>query len=516
MAQSSTKFRVQSGIPWWLWLLMLVVGGGVLVATIRSLIPIDPQQHYQQGLAAFDQGDRESLAAAVEQLQKFPEYSGQLKLLQGLDLMLTARPLKAIGLLEEAVQHDAVAARARIYLGQALARGEQRLKAIEVLREAARQFPDDPAAHLALGGILHDLGAFDESLQELQLALDTSEKEGSGAAAAPGLSPEDQRKLRNSRRATAHSLRGSILAEMGRPQVAAVEFDAALSANPVNPENAVIALKLVHALTASGEFERALKSVDALDPGVTQEGERANVLLGLGKVDEARKVIDAALNNLSVEPFLHKINAKVRARLDRPNAEKVLDSLRTAISALTRDAEYFEAIAQVAQLAEQAEEAAVYAQNATQLRELEQQYRQQVEQTAKNVQDVAGRIAAGDLAAEIGKYEQARFWYSAAQKTDPLALEQVGPKLQSLYALRPELVSTAAFRALAAPQEIQNPGGIKSVPPLPESNPQVTPPGAAPAPDKPSEDKPSEDKPSEEKPSEEKPAAADAATETPA
>lgn len=431
-----------------------------MFAVVTSLIPSDPAQLFQKGLAGFEQGSRAQLTAAITGLESEPDYKPELQLLQGLELLSVSRPLKAIEVLEAAAQEPRIRNQALSYLGQALARGDNRLKAIEVLDEAVRASADNPFPHYLLGEILHDIGAYERALQELDLFTQGTSSPApasaptGGTPAASGTTSND-----NTRRARAFGLRGDMLIDLGRPKEAAVEFEKAISVSAVNPENSSYAIKRVQSLISAGALDEANKAIDGVDPGAAKDAERVILLVAAGEIEKASEIVAEGLKLPGADPSLQRLNAKVKSRTDKATAEKSLSELRFAVPNLSRDADFFESLAEVAKLAERADEAAVYAENARRLRELKTKYHAQVAATSGDLKDAAGRIAAGDLAAEIGLYEPARSWYLMASMIDPSATEQIGERLQAIYLLKPELVSTTEFRAQADDPTTGTPAG---------------------------------------------------------
>lgn len=440
MSQTTIQPLVKSGIPWWLWCMMLVLGGGVLAAVVVSLIPVNAEQEYQNALAAFQEGDRDGVQKAISVLQGRPEYAARLQLLEGLQLMANSRPLKAVPLLREASKNDELKITALSYLAQALSRSAQRLEAVEVLREAiGEENVDDSQVHGVLGGVLYELGAYEESLAQLALMQNAPVRE----------------------RANAFRLRGEMLSDLGKHAEAVAEYEAALKANPTSPQNAQITRQLVKSLVAAGEYEKAMEPLEAVEPSPEKESIKAEILLKTGKVDEAARTIEAATaassgpDEMPATGEMGRIEALVAAAQGKEKAEQVLIRLREFIPRFSRNADYYEAMADLARAAGQAEEAETYEQNHQQLAALQEQYMSLMQQVVQGYKDTESRFRLGELAAETGQYDKARDWFSMASRIDPSLVKQAEQKTQSFYYGLPELVSTEKFRTGAAGEGLE-------------------------------------------------------------
>ena len=419
MLQSSAKSRVRGGIPWWLWLLMLVIGGGVVAATLTSVIPDDYEKYYQDALSGYEAAERAPMQLAIEKLEHAPAYARKRQMLQGMELMSLSRPLKAVPFLEEASQEPEIRAQSLAYLGQALARGDERLKAVGVLREAIQEDRTAPQPYLTLGGILYELGDFEGAIKELEVLLASDE---------------------NKEKSSAHHLYGLVLFELEKYAEAAVQFQAGLTEDPANSANARIAQKLVVCTLNTQEFEKALKFLDSVQPTPMKEVMRAEALLGAGDLDAAVTAIETAIKAQFSDPAAYKVYGRIMLARGGNRAEEAMVALRGAIPVASRDVDFFRVIADVARAAGLGEEAESYEQNFAQLSALRERLRAQRDALQGELTDAAGRIEAGDLAAELQMTDLARFWYDAALRIDPQRSSVIAEKMSLIERRRPELV----------------------------------------------------------------------------
>ena len=438
MPESSPRPRVKSGIPWFVWLLMILVGGGVVIGLFASLMPVDPEKSFKDALAAYESKNSELFSSASKTVQSVAGYEKHTELLQGLDLLGKARPLKAVPLFESAAENPDLRTMALSYQALAMSRGEQRTAAIDVLQEAISSDPENPVPHGILGGILYELGAFQKAIPELLFTVEHSS---------------------NSEAAAAHSLRAGMLSDLDRFEEAAVEYEEALTRNPANPSNGMLGLKLLQCLNKSGQFEKTLKMIETADSSPQRDAIRAKALLEVEGSEEALKFIKTAFQGEQQDSSLYTAYAEAMKSQPKEDIEKALPKLRQAMLRLSRDPDYFAAMAEVLKIAEANEEAALYEKNALQLQDSLSQYRQVRASVITNHTNATDRVRAGQLAGECGLYEQAQLWLTTAKRIDPSLQKTVTDELQKLMTLQPELVSLGEYRVMPEPPRMGGPGG---------------------------------------------------------
>ena len=67
--------RVSGGIPWWLWLILVVFGVSVVTTLVRKAIPEDPRIYVQEGMAALENGDLARIELSVQKASAIPRSS---------------------------------------------------------------------------------------------------------------------------------------------------------------------------------------------------------------------------------------------------------------------------------------------------------------------------------------------------------------------------------------------------------------------------------------------------------
>jgi VWFA-related protein len=123
-----------------------------------------------KGWAAYERGDVESAAVAFTEAAKQPDVRPWVLYTLGLSHVALARPSDAIAVWERvrtaAPEFDAV----YIDLADAYLQMSEVTKALDVLREGSRRWPQDPEFHNAIGVIHVRRGAFDEGIQAFEQA----------------------------------------------------------------------------------------------------------------------------------------------------------------------------------------------------------------------------------------------------------------------------------------------------------------------------------------------------------
>ncbi|MBL8817484.1 MAG: tetratricopeptide repeat protein [Planctomyces sp.] len=442
MSKAPIQPRVQSGVPWWLWAIMFVLGAGVLLAVINSLVPPDGDKFVTDANTAYKAMNQLEMEKAVNQLKKIPSKAAETKLLEGMLILLKNRPKLAVPILEEASKEASVRSKALSYLAQAHAKSGNRMKCVEVLREAVREDESNTYAVSLLGNQLFEMGALNESLSYLNVLIEKKTPEAS----------------------TSSGLIGNILFDLDRYEEAVPYFINAIEGNPGDPTTGMSTLKLVQCYIKLGDFEKALKYVESAEDVPAKEAARAEALLATGDEKGAMQITEKAKMSMGIDVQVQKILARLALKNGKGKCEEVYPGLKDILATYTRDAEYYQLLTEIAKTLGKDDEAALFEQNATQLFDLKKQYTEKRLTVLDGLSDIEGRIAVGDLAAEAGLYEQARFWYGTAARIDSKTYgSPVTAKINALYTPKPELVSTAAFRS-QTPSTPATEGGIPGDP----------------------------------------------------
>ena len=171
-AKNLPRPRVASGVPWWLWGILVIVGGGILASLVVKLTPADPAKAFTEGLAAAESGNFEKLKECRAVLNSFPAYESQQKFLDGMTALGNARPLNAIPLLEAASENADLKKKALQYLGMAHVQADERAKAITVFESILKDDENAHAARNSLAMILNDIFALEEAVKHLDFLIE--------------------------------------------------------------------------------------------------------------------------------------------------------------------------------------------------------------------------------------------------------------------------------------------------------------------------------------------------------
>lgn len=457
MSNAPIRPRVQSGIPWWLWLLLIVLGAGVSLAVIAHFTPPDGKKFIAEARAAHKALNQIEMEKALVQLKKVPSEADQALLLEGMLVLLKSRPKLAIPILEEASKRPSVRGEALSYLASAHTKAGDRMKSIEVLRQAVADDESNTLAVSLLANTLFEVGALEEAMTYLQALIDKK------AAESP----------------TAHGVMANILFDLERYEESIPHYIGAVEGDPGSPTNGMSTLKLVQAYNKIGDFEKALKYVESAEDLPSKQAARAEALLASGDEKGAAEIAQQTKMSMGTDIQVQKVLARIALKKGKEACEQELAGLKESLRGVTRDADFYQVLTEVARAAGRDEEAAVYEQNAQQLADLKKRFTEKRAEVAKGLDDIDGRFEVADLASECGLFEQARFWYGAAARIDPIAHGQRASKgIASLYEARPELVSTEAFRPKAPIAESENPAESATSPdsPAPPNGPPGQPP----------------------------------------
>ena len=432
MPQAPPKPRVSGGIPWWIWLLLVIVTGSVVTSGIIRMIPEDPEKLYQDGLAAFDQAGGAGLGALIQRLDRFPEYASRVQILKGYEQIATARPLKAIPFFEKVKDDPLTRQKALSGLGMVYRRVDDRKQAAEYLRLAIQENPDDRNARGSLSALLDEAHALELLTAELREIIDRK------LATSPAIV------LRQ---------RGKSLFELDRYEEAAVDFEEALKAEVDKRSKAEITEELVRCLQLSGQFEKSLTLVDEIAANINREGHRTAALLELGRIDEAKAALDKALPGAEMNAEIQILRCKWLLTQPKETAAAAMHDIEQTLIGAPRNLDLYRAALELARHLNRDQDSELFAENVRQLELLQESYKSQRDLAARNLDDARGRIAAGDLAAELGDIVAAQKWYAAAEKVDPVLRPEISTKNQLLYSnkaplIAPDRINLYGFEAM--------------------------------------------------------------------
>ena len=414
--------RVSEGLPWWLWLFLVVFGVFVVTTLVRKAIPEDPRVYVQEGMAALESGDIATIERSVRKLKDFPEHAAEQNLLEGMLYLGKSKPLLAIPFLQDASNlQDAskdpkVRIKALTQLGNAYMRSRQLIECIAAYEAALQEDENTDDARLNLALLLKDMISWDEAMKHLTTLAERKFK--------PGL---------------VHQSMAEMYANMGQYADAAAAYEAAITADPNSPTNSKKSSGLLLCRIETGNFEGAEEFLPSVDDAGVRESVRALILAAKGETEQALSALDQALQENPNDTTANLTYGKIMAGIgSKEKAIEALASLQGPISSQTRNLKLFEVVVKLATIAEEHGIAATAQQNVDQLKDLESQFSAKFADVVKTREGAAqARIELGDLAAATGRFELARSIYQGAVYIDNTLEAAVETKMQALYSLLP-------------------------------------------------------------------------------
>lgn len=433
--------RVSSGIPWWIWVALCVVGGGIGFSLFQNAIAEDPAKLFADAMLAAQNKDGKLIESNLEKLKQFPEFAGQQKLLEGMLMLNRSRPLKAIPMLQEASEEKAVRGKALMYLGIAYAQAEDSMMAIKTFESAIQDDENAFEARHSMAMMLNDMMAWEEALTHLNFL---AEKEYKPAQIL--------------------KTRGDILFDLGKYKEAAADLEAAIKADQTDPMNSVKADRLIQSLTRLGDHEKVTEFVGLIDRPGANERLEAETLFAAGNTSEIFEVLDRILREAPNDARAAQIYAQTM--LKQKTAEKAAEALviiRPLVTSVTRNLDLYKSLAELSRMAGDDEVAGLAQQNVEQLTELNSQYDAALAATIRTRDEYEPRFKLAELALETGQLEQAMKYCEAVSRLHPEKAAEIDALKQRVFTPLPQLVSTETASADAASN------GATSTPAVPES-----------------------------------------------
>lgn len=424
--QRPVQPRVSSGIPWWLWGLLLIVGGGTAISVVIKLLPNDPEKLYQDALTGVENKNVELLEQNLKKLKKFPNYARQQKLLEGISLLGGSRPLLAVPPLTEAAGDEndpnkELRSQALQYLGNAYAQADQRITAIQIFETMLKEDPDSIIARQNIAAILMEMMAWEEALEHLDLLVEKKFKP-----------------------AQVLNMRGEIRMGLEQYKEAAEDFEGAVAADPTDPMNVTKSTKLVDCLVKAGSFEKAAEIAASGQQLVAQSTASAEMLLQKEDLDGALSALELiraeSPNALAPSRTFARIMLKYNTK---EKAEEGLVSLRGAVMYSTRDIELYRLMAELAQIAGETDLAGLAQQNVVLLDAMNNDFKQRLAEVIKTRDAYEPRLQLADLAVATGRWELAMKIYDGMIRYFPDRDSEIEPKKLAMQEPLPQLVSTA-------------------------------------------------------------------------
>jgi len=422
-------------MPWWLWGVLIVVGGWIVLSFAVQSIPEDPDVIFNEALAGLKERDREKASSNAAKLKTFPGNEARVQLIDGMMHLAEGRPYKAIKALESVVDDPKMRLIALRSLGNAYAQADDRWKAIEILESLVKEDETSDDARFSLAILYCQLVAWDEAFKHLNTLVDRK------------FQPENVR-----------SFRAELYTELGDLKQALDDITEAIKAKPTDPGNGTKAGKVVMLAVDAQQLEPAEEVLEYLDQAVFRNLVEAEKKLAAGDIDQARTMAMEMRKENPLNLPANRLLAKVM--LAYGTKEKALEGLALLRMSLQgqRNLELYTNVAALARLAEDNEYAALVQQNVDQLVVLNQDFEAKLKQVVSTLNDPQPRVELYNLAVETGRIDFAIRIVECLEAFYPDRLAEFLPLRQRLNSPIPQLVNTMSQSDLEKAAEARNAG----------------------------------------------------------
>ncbi|MEZ6063356.1 MAG: hypothetical protein R3C19_23670 [Planctomycetaceae bacterium] len=416
MSQGKSVPRVSQGLPWWLWILLVLISVAVFSGLYFSTATEDPAEVFQSAVEASNQGRVPEVRAAIARLEQYPEYEQHRKLLEGRAAVLEMRDPKAIELLEEVQDHPDLRGLALASIAQSYRRIGEIEKSVASLKAAIETDPTATRPRISLTALYMDLGALALAVRESEAILEVD--------------PENS---------DARKLAGNAFWEMHDYEKAAEQFRDAMKTpgqrSAASPEELERYLK---SLIRTGNIDLLMEFADENGSLIADDVLRAEILIRQGDDVGLKGLMD------KVKEFGGNPNGVTKLKAlgaihegDTAKANQILQGL---VAITPRDQEAWELLRDSALKLNKSDQASIAQQNIDQLKELDQQYRTMAFEGTRRLDSAETFIQLGDLALEVGDYELVFSWYQRAGVIDDEMARAAIEKRRSTYNLQAPLV----------------------------------------------------------------------------
>lgn len=375
--------RLQPSVPW-------IIGGLLFLAGCGAR---SPEEVFQQGFAAVENGDNAAAIDALNELKQHPEYSDHVRLLVGMSRQQAGDHTAALDSFSRMDQQGPL--RSLIHRRVAVSYYAQGrlIEAEGLFRRVAEEFPDLAEAQRWLGIVYYDLGAYDLAIAHLTRLTE--------------LEPDDFRPYR-------------LLALMHRDFERDAESEAfyqkALALSPPPETRREMVGELAQAFISQKKFKEALRLLEPEPADAELLALGARCLMNLAEMKPAaRRLAEAARLDADHRTVL-MLQAEF-AQAENRNSD-ALGFLRRAVELDPYD---IEARYRLALLLQKLGHKSEYSE---QIAEWEKQNRMKEELTELNIKALGEpynseiRFVLANLCQQLGKDKLAAMWRKAGESIE--------------------------------------------------------------------------------------------------
>jgi tetratricopeptide (TPR) repeat protein len=393
-APSSTGNSSRSGMrrrPVWvlaLFVLTLAVVGWIGWYRQR------PPQRFARGLEALAAGRLDQVDREWESLRDAADYQAHRHFLRGASWLQKNQFYRALDEFAHCVEHPDLRLRTLTLAGEAAYRAGHWQDAAGLLQQAVQSNPDCVTSLRWLASAYHDLGLNDDAIVVLTRIAE--------------LEPRDARP---------HRLMGLMYKDFENYQVAIQHYQESLRRDPQQPDREQIVIEWADCQIRLREFESALSLLQRCRPGVGRWVREAECLHGLGRIDDAQKLLEEVLQREPAQLPALLLQGTIAS--ERGDAKAAIDAFSRAVVAQPKDYVAQFKLAQALRRVGDNEAADAHGQAAAEIKRIREEFSKLHETAAAEPGNADVRCRIGVLAREFGRPDLARVWFRAALAVDP-------------------------------------------------------------------------------------------------
>jgi Flp pilus assembly protein TadD len=294
----------------------------------------------------------------------------------------------------KATEHPATQARAFSLAGEGFYKLGQPDNARRALLEAVRHDPNDPASRRWLAAACYDQGLMSDALPHLRKIEE--------------LVPEDPRP---------HRLEGLILKDFELYSEAIEPYRETLRLAPQQPQATAVRTELAECLIKALQPKEALTVLEPAPDVADVLALRAEALRALGNAEEARKLVEAAVQESPDHSKALTLLGTMELEAAQPG--KAIAALEKAARAEPGDVAVQHQLAQAYRLAGRNGDAERQTQRLVEVQNLRSRFTELHEQAMASPGDAGVRYELGTIATKLGWPDLAIMWYRTSLAIDP-------------------------------------------------------------------------------------------------
>ncbi len=408
MGQGNTVPRVSGGVPWWLWLIVVMATGMFVLGVLVQQSSPDADEVWA---AAAESARRLEIDPLRQNLETYRDLGGdadRTDVLEGILAGATNRSPRAISILEPYLDHDDIELRtlATRYAAVAHQRDGNLPRAEELYLAFRELAPDNPVSHLLLMRLYQAAGA-------VVAAADIAED-------VLRIEPMDQSAAQLIPQAYQHT--GELEKALDAYE-SILDSDAAIASADPNT-----LYKYLKCLMSAGKVGAAAEFIKHNRAYINNPAITVSVFLKNGMIDEANQVLveieaqeekgdDPRLRGRSIRASLEGIRVQAALLMKSGDFKQARAVLMETVTRYPRTKDVYEQLANLAREVGDDELAEVCGQNIEMLLEIERQIPDAVRRIGSDLTMPDLRVEVAKLHRELWNDDEAELWANAASYT---------------------------------------------------------------------------------------------------